>query len=71
MVGRGLGEYVQSHSIMNYRFSHLDLLSFKAWMAFVPSRRACFVKLVKASSLIIISVVPIEGTNKAAMYSYH
>ena len=45
--------------------------SFKAWMAFVLSRRACFVKLVKASTLIIISVVPIEGMNKAAIYSYH
>ena len=40
-------------------------------MAFVLSRRACFVKLVKASTLIIISVVPIEDTNKAAIYSYH
>ena len=45
--------------------------SFKAWMAFVLSRRACFVKLVKASTLIVISVVPIKGTNKAAIYSYH
>ena len=45
--------------------------SFKAWMALSLSRRACFVKLVKASTLIIISVVPIEGTNKAAIYSYH
>ena len=40
-------------------------------MAFVPFRRACFVKLVKASSLIIVSVVPIEGMNKAAIYAYH
>ena len=28
-------------------------------------------KLVKASTLITISVVPIEGTNEAAIYSYH
>ena len=28
-------------------------------------------KLVKASALIIISVVPVEGMNKAAIYSYH
>ena len=40
-------------------------------MSFVLSRRAYFVKLVKACTLIMISVVPIEGTNKAAIYSYH
>jgi len=40
--------------------------SFKAWIAFVLSRRACFLKLVRASTLIIISVVPIDGMNKAA-----
>ena len=45
--------------------------SFKAWMAFVLSRKACFLKLVKVSTLIVISVVPTEGTNKAAIYSYH
>ena len=39
-------------------------------MAFVLSRRACFVKLVKACILIMISVVPIEGTNKAPIYPY-
>ena len=47
------------------------ICSFKAWMALALSRRACFVKLVKASTLIIISVVPIEGTYKAAIYSCH
>ena len=45
--------------------------SFKAWMTFVLSRRACFVKFLKASTLIMISVVPIEDTNKAEIYSYH
>ena len=40
-------------------------------MAFVLSKRACLVKLVKASTLTTISVVPIEGTNKAAEQSYH
>ena len=40
-------------------------------MDLAPNRRAYFVKLVKASTLIIISVVPIEGTNKTAIYSYH
>ena len=34
-------------------------------MAFVLSKRAGLVKLVKASTLTMISVVPIEGTNKA------
>ena len=37
-------------------------------MAFVLSRKACFVKLVEASTLIIISVVPIEGMNKTIIY---
>ena len=39
--------------------------SFKAYVAFVLSRRACFVKLVKASTLIIISVVPIVKSEVA------
>ena len=62
---------VLSHSILNYHFLIWICSSFKAWMALAPSKRACFVKLVKASTLIIISVVPIEGMNKAAIYSYH
>lgn len=47
------------------------ICSFKAWMALALSRRACFVKLVKASTLIILSVDPIEGMSKAAIYSCH
>ena len=40
-------------------------------MALALSRRASSVKLVKASNLIIVSVVPIGGMNKAAIYSHH
>ena len=45
--------------------------SFKACMAFVLSKRACLVKLVKGSTLTMMSVVPTEDTNKAARESYH
>ena len=38
-------------------------------MAFVLSKRTCLVKLVKASTLTMISVVPIEGTNTAASHT--
>ena len=55
------------HGMLQARVLEWGAIAF----SIVLSRRACFVKLVKASTLIMISVVPIESTNKEAIYSYH
>ena len=73
MVSRPLELSLQS----SFQLSLTVLVDYRSscWylavMALVLSKRACSVKLVKASTLTMIFVVPTEGTNKAARQSYH
>ena len=57
-----------SNAILFWRTALLSKAcsEFKAAITIVLSFKACLVKLVKASTLSIMSVVPSDGTNIAA-----
>ena len=63
------GECVQSHSGLNSRFSHLELLFIEDLDGFCSIQEGPFCEIIV--NLLTVSVVPMEGTNKAAVYSYH